>query len=183
MKAGGGGDLGSEAPPAAEPALGQPGGHRASDSAGCRVCLHQGHEGGDHGKPRGVRLNGMPPYEIRMDTSLSSKFNEAAYTDRLQRQGTAEILRGMQLSQGPPEARPMTVREIQDNLLRRMAAAARPVVSRQERAIRKNPRLAPVALRREVLQTKELLSRRRGPEGSGRAGGPVPAQKEYAKRA
>jgi len=97
----------------------------------------------------GILLNGMPPYTIVMAAPLSSAFNEAAYTDRLQRQSNADLLRAMNL---PVDG----------------AARAPPagLADRQQEAIAKKPALAAVALRRNVLQTKELLSRLVPPEGA-----------------
>ncbi len=97
----------------------------------------------------GLLLNGMPPYTIIMKVPLSASFNEVAFTTRLQRQSNAELLRALNLpegraARGPPPA----------------------VIVRQQAAIALNPALATVALRRNVLQTKELLSRLVPPEGA-----------------
>ncbi|TAL35801.1 MAG: hypothetical protein EPN97_06885 [Alphaproteobacteria bacterium] len=97
----------------------------------------------------GLRLNGMPPFTVVMRAPLSASFNEAAYTVRLQRQTNADLLRALNLpagraARGPPSA----------------------LIVRQQEAIARNPALATVALRRNVLQTKELLARLVPPEGA-----------------
>jgi len=114
----------------------------------------------------GLLLNGMPPYEIKMKVPLAASFNEAAYAVRLQRQSNAELLRALHLpegraARGPPPA----------------------VVVRQQEAIARNPALATVALRRNVLQTKELLARIKPPEGAEGRGAAARAGPAAARKA
>lgn len=72
-----------------------------------------------------ARLNGIPPYDIKLAVPPSAAFNEAATRSALHRQSTASLERGID---SPP------------------TKAAR-------------PEMATVALRQDVLQVKELLSR------------------------
>ncbi len=97
----------------------------------------------------GLLLNGMPPYTIVLRAPLAASFNEVAYVERVQRQSNTELFRALNLPEGRAAPGPPP-----------------PIVVRQQEAIARNPALATVALRRNVLQTKELLSRLRPPEGA-----------------